>query len=389
MIPALVLGSGLTALGVMRRLGAAGIPVFFIGSPPGVEAASRWRRPLPVQTDGRTPVAGLADILRAAPILDAVVVPCSDHWALQVAGLPEQISSRFRSSTASIETLRILTDKALFSRLLVDASVPHPLTLLLERPEDVDAIPDEALENAFLKPHDSQAFFARYGVKGFHVRNRAEMIDRVAEVGREGLSVLLQQYIPGPGSLHYFVDGFVDSGGVLRAIFARHRLRMYPEDFGNSSFMVSIPPEQAAQAIDSLKTILPRLAYRGIFSAEFKRDPRDGLYKLLEINARPWWYVEFAARCGVDVCRMAYDDALGRSVQSVQEYRVGARMVYPYYDFFACREAWRRGELSISEWARSWAGAQNPLFNWTDSGPALAALWAPVRRRLGRPGRSG
>jgi len=47
-----------------------------------------------------------------------------------------------------------------------------------------------------------------------------------------------------------------------------------------------------------------------VFSAEFKFDERDGLFKILEVNARPWWYVDFAARCGVDVCRMAYRDAL-------------------------------------------------------------------------------
>ena len=34
-------------------------------------------------------------------------------------------------------------------------------------------------------------------------------------------------------------------------------------------------------------------------------------FKILEINARPWWYVELASRCGVDVCTMSYRDAFG------------------------------------------------------------------------------
>jgi len=77
--------------------------------------------------------------------------------------------------------------------------------------------------------------------------------------------------------------------------------------------------------------------YRGIFSGWFRQDPRDGRYKLLEINARVWWFVEYAGRCGLDVCAMSYLDALGERVEDVTEYPVGARFVQAYFDFPAIR----------------------------------------------------
>ncbi len=89
---------------------------------------------------------------------------------------------------------------------------------------------------------------------------------------------------------------------------------MFPLDFGNSTCMVSVAADEVAPAVASVERLLAHVGYRGIFSAEFKYDERDGLFKILEVNARPWWYVEFTARCGVDVCTLAYRDALGEAV---------------------------------------------------------------------------
>ena len=177
----------------------------------------------------------------------------------------------------------------------------------------------------------------------------------------------------GPPSNHVFIDGFRDGDGVVRALFARRRLRMYPPLFGNSSSMRSVAVQEVREAADHLTGLLRHVGYRGVFSAEFKQDARDGRFKLLEINTRPWWYVEFAARCGVDVCSMAYRDALAEPVESIDTYRTGVECVYPYMDYFACRELLRSGELSLGEWLRSWIGAVQPVFRRDDPWPAVRA----------------
>ena len=110
--------------------------------------------------------------------------------------------------------------------------------------------------------------------------------------------------------------------------------------------MVSVPLSEVGPAVATLRTILAAVGYRGIFGGEFKRDERDGLFKILEVNARVWIYVEFAGRCGVDVCTMAYRDALGLEVTEAAHYRTGVRLVSPYLDFAAVRYAWRLGQMS-------------------------------------------
>jgi predicted ATP-grasp superfamily ATP-dependent carboligase len=262
-------------------------------------------------------------------------------------------------------------DKARFRATLELLGLAHPTTRSLTGLSDLDDVRDDVLSSSFLKPAHSQQFFARFGVKAFRVAGREDARRRLAGCIDAGCEMLLQQYIPGPPTNHYFVDGFVDRTGDVRAIFARRRLRMNPPDFGNSTLMISIATSDAQPAISAMRALLTHLQYRGIFSAEFKRDERTGVFNLIEVNARPWWYVEFAARCGVNVCEMALDDALGESVASVTSYDVGRRCVFPYYDFDAVRADHRARRVNAIDWARSWVGAYQPVFRWTDPWPAL------------------
>jgi predicted ATP-grasp superfamily ATP-dependent carboligase len=217
----------------------------------------------------------------------------------------------------------------------------------------------------------------------------AEARRRLAEITAAGMTVVLQEYIPGSFTEHYFVDGYVDRGGLIKGLFARRRLRIYPPDFGNSTAMVSIGLDEVSQAVESVRRVLGAVGYQGIFSAEFKRDPRDGLFKLLEVNTRPWWFIDFAVRCGVDVCRMAYDDARGEAVVPAEHYRVGATCVFPYYDFFAMQPLLKAGSMSWGRWLREILPALQPVSCWDDPAPGIVefarVIRSAVRNRLNRP----
>jgi predicted ATP-grasp superfamily ATP-dependent carboligase len=143
--------------------------------------------------------------------------------------------------------------------------------------------------------------------------------------------------------------------------------------------MVSVPVAEASEAVSAITGLLAHLKYRGMFSAEFKLDPRDGRFKIVEVNARAWWYVEYAARCGVDVCRMAYNDALERPVATVAEYAIGKRLVFPYYDYPAVVAESRRSDLSLFAALRTWLGAMQPVFQLRDPKPGLHSFFKVMK----------
>jgi predicted ATP-grasp superfamily ATP-dependent carboligase len=175
----------------------------------------------------------------------------------------------------------------------------------------------------------------------------------------------------------------MDRGGQIRALFARQRIRMFPLEFGNSTATVSIPLSRVEPAADALRRLLSGIGYRGVFSAEFKFDERDGLFKILEVNARPWWYVEFASNCGIDVCHMAYRDALGEPVNTVSEYRVGRKCVYPRRDLESRRaEPSESDRVSVGSLLRFWAGADQLTLCSDDPLPGATELYNWGRSRL-------
>ena len=284
---------------------------------------------------------------------------------------------RFPTSQSPLAVQELFIDKNNFRRALERCGIPHPCTVTIEKESQIEEAPDQALASCFLKPCDSQGFSERYGVKGFWAKSRESCLRRIREIHSAGLAVMLQEYIPGPPSNHYYVEGFVDRTGRVCATAARQRIRMNPTDFGNTTYMTSIPRERIAQAEGSIHRLLKEVGYRGIYSAEFKLDPRDGIYKILEVNARPWWYIEFTERCGINLPRMSYLDALGQDVPAAAGYRTGCSFVHFLPDFALWRRLYKEHEIGFFEWIRQWLGARPAVLAPDDPLPGVA--WVAIR----------
>jgi predicted ATP-grasp superfamily ATP-dependent carboligase len=378
-IPVLVFEGGLTGAGTTRILSESGIKTFAIANDAGIFRYSRFFRAYPNLAGRKLAPSEIVPFLSQLDVPRAVLMPCADDWVKAVADLPEDLRERFPASTPSLTAVEKLVDKWGFAQLLQSLDIPHPETLLLSSIDELAALDKAKVLGRFLKPMASLEFSRRYGVKAVLAADHDEAMRKMSKVQ---FPIMLQDYIPGPPTNHYFIDGFVDQHGTVCALFARRRLRMHPARVGNSSLMMSIAVEEVAPAAEILKKLLSALRYRGIFSAEFKLDERDGLYKILEINARPWWYIEFAARCGINVCQMAYDDALGRPVRQVSAYEIGRRCVYLSLDFAAFLRQPRRERPSVWKWLTSVWGADEAIFRWSDPGPALAYDFSYLKRRL-------
>ncbi len=369
-VPAIVIGAGITALGVIRSLGRHGIPVFNLSNERDLCRWSRWHEPLGTLMPKFADTELLAARLDALPFERAVLFPCSDSQVEAVAALGDRLGPRF-ATTATYRDVDLLTDKGRFAEALASLNVPHPRTTRIRDAADFSPLADQCFQHALLKPRHSQQFASHFGVKGFPVSTRRDAIVSLAQITAAGFDVVLQEYVPGPPTNHYFLDGFVDRAGRICGVLARRRLRMDPPGLGNSTYTVSVPLHEMAGALESLERLIAQIRLRGIFSAEFKLDDRDGEFKILEINARPWWFVEFTASCGVNVCLMAYRDALGLPVEAADSYAIGKGCIYLNRDRRASLRLHRDGQLSARAWAGTWIRSRGLIFNWDDPGPWL------------------
>lgn len=388
--PVLLLGSSVTVLGAGRSLGPLGIPVMATCDPGDLAARSRWVRVLDGGLPEFSPVERLEAYLLRSPFERMVLMPCSDAWSESVAALPPALGSQFPAFISPPHVLKTLTDKERFGALVREHGIPHPQTLFVHAPDDLDRHALAPDTQFFLKARNSQQFIARTGVKAYMVASVDEARRKVAELAAAGLGVVLQEYVPGPPTNHYFVDGFADADARVVARFARQRLRMHPSHFGNSTYLRSIALADVPDIVETVDRLIRAAGLRGIFSVELKRDARTGVAKVLEVNARPWWYVHFATACGVNVCEMAYRAALGQPLPAAGgDYVVGRSCVYVRPDFRACRDLRRAGQLSLASCIGSWLGGEHMVFSPSDPMPflhrCLDQVISAFSRLAGRP----
>jgi len=375
---ALVLGGDITGLAVMRACGRSGLPVYVAGNEYRLVGHSRWHRRPPGADLAETEDGDeLAAYLRMLPFGRSVLFPCSDRWALAAASLPEDVAAAHTPTVAPPGIIRLLVDKELFARAAAEADVPTPRVL---RPDEVDSLNADELSGFFVKPKLSQPFVERFRVKGIALQEHGQASELLALCSEAGLDVLLQEYVPGPATSHVFLDGYVDRSGVMRACLARRRLRMHPREFGNSTLSVTIPVAEVSEAVANLQRLFESIGYTGLFDAEFKFDARDAQFKLLEVNARAWWQLELSTTAGLNVCLLAYRDALGEPLPAVGPYKIGVTWVHPVPDLRAWWHGRRAGVRSGGFPLRVWLGGANAVFSRDDPKPAVEELLHTIRR---------
>ena len=110
--PVLVFGSGLTSLGTIRLLASAGLKPFVVSDTPGMVAKSRWYRPAPRSASSESPRDNLRAWLDGLPLDRAILLACSDEWALRVARYADSFRERFPTSVWSTAVRESMIEKA-------------------------------------------------------------------------------------------------------------------------------------------------------------------------------------------------------------------------------------------------------------------------------------
>jgi predicted ATP-grasp superfamily ATP-dependent carboligase len=94
--------------------------------------------------------------------------------------------------------------------------------------------------------------------------------------------------------------------------------------------------------------IARRMGLRGIVSAEFKRDPRDGRFRFLEINGRSMVYNGLLRRAGLDLAALAWCDHMGKGRPAVGPDWRGV-WIHLHPDLLHSTLENRRGQMGFAE----------------------------------------
>jgi predicted ATP-grasp superfamily ATP-dependent carboligase len=378
--PAVVLQVGYAnGLTLIRDLAREGVPVLALDPDPrALGLHSRLAAGMLCPDPARDEEAFLLFLERLGARLPqrAVVFPTHDEYIWPLSREAERLEPWYLIPFARWPAMQHLYDKRTQLETAWASAVDTPVTVFLDGEADLDRA-DEMPYPGILKPVESLAFKRRFfrpvlDVDGpDHLRR---IWPQVADLG----TLMLQERVPGGDDQLYTVGSYVDRDSRPLALFTGHKLRQHPAGAGSCRLGVSVWDEELA---GSGVRLLEAMRYWGVCQVEYKRDPRDGRYRFMEVNARHWLWHSLAAASGVNLSYVAYRDAIGRPFIAPRQ-TDGAKWIVATKDLpLAARDVWRR-QLSPLELARSLAGVRvDGVLSWRDPLPGLLNV-ARVTRQI-------
>jgi predicted ATP-grasp superfamily ATP-dependent carboligase len=347
-----VLGGDSQGLGIARSLGRHGIPVCVIDDETSISRVSRYVRHFVRVRDLRSESSLLAALALARSrhgLGGWVLYPTRDENVAAIAANRQALTSDFRVPTPDLASIRYVWDKRETYRLAEQLSIPIPRSWFPRTEADLAEI--EVAAPLVLKPAIKENFFYATHVKAWRADTRAELVAgfrRAAAIVGDG-EVIVQEMIPGGGEEQYAYCALFCDGSPVASMTVRRR-RQHPSDFGRASTYVETIdlPELAEPSLRFLKAA----DYYGLVELEFKHDPRDGDYKLLDVNARTWGYHTLGGPAGVDFSYLLFRDQLGQPVEATHA-QPGVRWIRLATDVPNAVRDVRAGTLRSRDYLRS------------------------------------
>jgi D-aspartate ligase len=332
--PAVVVGVGWVAgLAAIRSLGRAGVPVLAVDDRPsalGFRSRYAQARLAPDRIGRRD------DFVRfLAELGEGVAFPTHDDDLETIARHRGQL--RLTCPFPDWDLLGRMQDKR--HQLAVAAEVG------VAAPRSADEPTGELGFPVLLKPSDPAAFRRRFGVKAFRCASREEL-ERRFDDARDHRP-LIQEWIPGGDDTLYTVGSYLAKDGEPLGLFSGRKLRQTPREIGTARVAEG---RWLPELVEDALRLLRGLGFFGISQVELKRDPRDGRFKLIEVNPRLWEWHGLAVACGVDLPRLAYLDAIGERPAPVRMRGDGTRWAITLAR--GARPAFQRPPYVDAMWAR-------------------------------------
>ncbi|HEV2073115.1 MAG TPA: hypothetical protein VGR29_05675 [Thermomicrobiales bacterium] len=371
---AFVLALGFPGLGAIRSLGRAGVPVVGLDpTPGGLGFASRYcdarRCPNPV-TEPDLLVEYLLDAQRK---LDepGILSPASDAFVLFISRHRKLLGEHFRFNLPSPEVIESAVDKRKLYETAERVGIAYPETFYPEMMDDVHRIKHEITYPVYVKPYHSHLWHAAFpkSGKGIKAFTPGQLVSAYERVFAAGVEAMVQSIILGPASNIRTARVYMSEQGELLALLTTRTIRQWPVEFGVGTMLESWRNRELAE----MGTRFFRdIDFRGVGTIEFKRDERDGVLKVTDLNPRWWGSIQLAPSSGVDFPLIHYLDLVGQSPDPQLTFKEGVRWIDGRGDFASAMTLVRSRQLKVREWLRDCTGVRSfSTFALDDLGPFL------------------
>lgn len=374
-VGAVVVGGDFQGLGIVRSLGRRGVPVFVVDDERSISGFSRYCTRairVPELRDESRVVEALLEIGARHGLDGWVIFATRDETVATLSRHAERLRERYRVPVSGWDAIQCAWDKRNLYRLSDELGIPVPRTWRAAGVEELDSL-DIELPVA-IKPAIKERFIYETKAKAWRADTRNQLRDLYEKaasiISRD--EILLQDMIPGDGRHQFAYCAFCKDGHTIGRMAARRR-RQHPPDFGRASTYVETV--DLPEIEEYSERLLGRLSFYGLVEVEYKLDPRDGNYRLLDFNARTWGYHTLGQAAGVDFPYLIFADQLGLPVNPCRG-RAGVRWIRFMTDVPTAILEMKAGRLDLRSYLRTVLGGFDveAVFSREDPGPGLAEV---------------
>lgn len=314
---AVVAGIDLNGLGVVRSLARAKIPVVALDVNLAKPTAyTRFATKLKVPSlSGEAFVESLLSLRRQFEG-DPLLILTEEPSVATVSAARARIQAVYRIALPEPEMVSALMDKTAFQALAERHGFPVPRSVVLEG--DGARARDLRYPCVLKPPAKDPRYSARF-LKAYRVESLAETLALWQQVREVIASAILQEWIEGDDCDVYFCLQYRDRAERSAANFVGRKIRQWPPLVGGTASCVPAPA-CAAELSELTDRFFAAVNFRGFCSMEYKRDPRDGRFYMVEPTVgRTDYQEEIATLNGVNIPAIAYCRELGLEASAPRE----------------------------------------------------------------------
>ena len=336
------------ALGVLRGLAEKGIPVTLLD----VDRHSmvRYSRhvskriPCPHPHDSES--GFVQCLLELGKKLDhkAVIIPTGDAEVMALSRHRDTLDACYRIPLPPLDTVDLLVNKKRFFQEVIRRAIPCPNSYFPQNADEARHIAANIPYPFIVKAAYSHEFITHFQKKVFVVHSPSELEIAIGRLHEAQLDYFLQEIVP--GTAFYLFYCYFSRQSIPLGICGYEKVRQFPRDFGVGTVCRTVHRSQPIQeAVDFLKNI----QYHGLAEPEFKLDPRDGQYKIIEINTRTVTMTLLTKACGVHMEYLAYLDLIKGNVAPLGPAEEGVLWIDEINELHYHLSRIRRGRFSFSD----------------------------------------
>lgn len=210
-----------------------------------------------------------------------ILLPSQDQVVKAVSDNRDLLENDFDFILPDKEVVDLLLDKAMFQNWAEGKQLPVPETKIVENESELRKAVDKIKYPLILKPNvKTDSWEKKFGLDKTFVLNDQEDAQKIVfDLFELCPQLVVQKYIPGDDSQVYFCLELFDRDNKEIGYFTGRKILQWPPLKGSTAIAVA---ERNETIHKMTKKIFEKLRLKGLGSIEYKKNPLDQRYYIIE-----------------------------------------------------------------------------------------------------------